>query len=127
MHSVQPPIFFFVSYLLLLASHDINILITGVIASPASSTVVALNDVTLTCTSSSTRPLSYSWHRVDGDVPSHASGHNTSRLTLHNVVPADEGEYYCMASLFGHCAVSDNVMVIVEGTYKEMIYVCKND
>ena len=107
----------FVSYLLLLASHDINILITGVIATPASSTVAALNDVTLTCTSG-IGPDSYSWHRVGGIVPSHASGQNTSKLTLHNVVPADGGQYYCMATFFGHCAVSDNVMVIVEGIRK---------
>ena len=118
MHSVQPPMSFFVSYLLLLASRDINILITGVDASPDTSTVVALNDVTLTCISSSTNPLSYSWHRVNGVVPSHASGQNTNELTLHRVVPADGGQYYCMASLFGHCAVSDNVMVIVEGIRK---------
>ena len=95
-------------------------LITGVVASPASSTVAALNDVTLTCapTSPSSRPDIYSWHRVDGTVPSHASGQNTNRLTLLRVVPADGGQYYCMASWFGHCAVSNNVLVTVEGIRK---------
>ena len=91
------------------------ILVTGVSATPASSTVVAFNDVTLTCTSSSSSVDEYSWHRVNGDVPSHSSGQNTNTLTIHRAVPADEGQYYCMASQFGHCAVSSNVMVIVQG------------
>ena len=78
---------------------------------------MALNDFTLTCSPRSPliSPREYSWHRVDGDLPSSSTGQNTNRLTLHNVVPADEGQYYCMATLFGHCAVSNNVMVIVEG------------
>ena len=92
-------------------------LITGIRATPASSTVVALNDITLTCSprSSLNTPDGYSWHRVDGDVPSHSSGQNTNRLTIHRAVPADEGQYYCMATWFGHCARSNNVMVIVLG------------
>ena len=88
---------------------------TGVNASPTRATVVVLNDVTLTC---SPKPIAYSWHRVDGVVPSRSSGQNTNRLTLHKVFPADEGEYYCIASWFGHCAVSNNVLMIVEGMYK---------
>ena len=92
-------------------------MITDVDASPISSTIVALSDVTLTCSSTIT-PDTYSWHRVNGDVPSQASGQNTDTLTIHRIVPADEGEYYCMATLFGHCAVSDNVMVTVEGISK---------
>ena len=91
-------------------------MVTGVTATPASSTVVAFSDVILTCRSSSSQaPEEYSWHRVDGDVPSHSSGQNTNRLTIHRAVPADGGQYYCMAVQFGHCAVSDNIMVTVEG------------
>ena len=117
MHSVYLPMSFFVSYLSIMEWLDIfTILVTGVTASSTSSTVRALNDVTLTCTStSSLQPDGYSWHRVDGDVPSHSSGQNTNRFTIHRAVPADEGQYYCMAMLFGHCAVSNNVMVTVEG------------
>ena len=98
-------------------------MITGIDASPISSTVATLNDVTLTClpTAFSIRPEMYSWHRVNGKVPSHSSGQNTDTLTIHRVVPADEGQYYCMATAFGHCAVSDNVMVTVEGMYKKML------
>ena len=97
-------------------------MITGVTVSPTSSIVVASNDVTLTCSStSSLSSETYSWHRVDSDLPSSSTGQNTNRLTLHNVVPADEGQYYCMATLFGHCAVSDNVMVTVEGIRNDII------
>ena len=101
-------------------------MITGVAASPISSTVVALNDVTLTCSpiSTTSTTIEFSWHRVNGDVPLRASGQNTEILTIHRVVPADVGEYYCMGTEFGHCAVSNNVMVTVEGTYKKvMLYV----
>ena len=89
---------------------------TGVTASPGSSTVTALNNVTFMCIPSSPHviPDGYSWHRVDGDIPSHSSGQNTDTLTIHRIVPADEGEYYCMAAQYGHCAVSNNAMVIVE-------------
>ena len=90
---------------------------TGVTASPVSSTVTALNNVTFMCIPSSpyAMPDGYSWHRVDGDIPSHSSGQNTDTLTIHRVVPADEGKYYCMATQFSrHCAVSNNVMVIVQ-------------
>ena len=95
----------------------INILITGVNARPTSVTVEALNDVTLTCSprSSLIRPTEYSWHRINGDIPSSSSGQNTDRLILRDVVPADEGEYYCMAVLLGNCARSDNVMVSITG------------
>ena len=95
----------------------INILITGVDARPTSATVEALNDVTLTCSprSSLIMPSGYSWHRINGDIPSSSSGQNTNRLTLHDVVPADEGEYYCMAVLLGNCARSNNVMVSIKG------------
>ena len=97
-------------------------MVTEIFATPASSTVIAFNDVTLTCLlrSLNNRPDGYSWHRVDGDVPSQSSGQNTNTLTIHRAVPADEGQYYCMATWFGHCAVSKNVMVIVEGKRKNL-------
>ena len=114
---------FLVSYFTNICMHIydlyIYILITAVVARPASSTVVALNDVTLTCSPISiSSSVTYSWHRVDGDLPSSSTGQDTNRLTIHRVVPADEGQYYCLGTAFGHCAVSDNVIVIVEGTRK---------
>lgn len=97
-------------------------MITGLEATPLRSTVVPLNDVTLTCESTSTIyiPERYFWHRINGIVPLDATGQNTNRLTLHKVVPADQGLYYCMGSVYGHCGVSNNVMVIVKGMYKEV-------
>ena len=81
--------------------------------------VIALNDVTLTCSIPvrivGAPAYEYSWHRVDGDIPPYSSGQNSSILTIHRITPADEGEYYCMATQFGHCAKSNNIEVIVEG------------
>ena len=94
----------------------INVLIIELSIQPTNITVTALNDITLTCTPILTQePPEYSWHRVDGDIPPHSSGQNTSTLTIHRIVPADEGEYYCMGTMFGHCAKSDKVNVSVNG------------
>ena len=78
--------------------------------------VTALSDVTLTCMPIRGTPHEYSWHRVDGDIPSHSSGQNSSRFTIHRIVPADEGEYYCMGTVFKqHCGKSNILKVIVNG------------
>ena len=92
-------------------------MIIGISIQPTNITVTALNDITLTCTLTLTNSttVEYSWHRVDGDIPSDSSGQNTSTLTIHRIVPADEGEYYCMGTQFGHCAKSDKVNVTVNG------------
>ena len=112
----------------------INVLIIGLSIQPTKITVTALNDVTLTCstlTVTDSTSLEYSWHRVDGDIPSHSSGQNTSTLTIHRIVPADEGEYYCMGTLHGHCAKSDKVNVTVNGKettvthYVQLFSYCK--
>ena len=84
-------------------------------AQPKTITVRASNDVTLTCTSIRGTPDGYSWHRVDGDIPAHSSGQNSRTLTIHRIVPADEGEYYCMGTKLGHCAKSNIVNVRVNG------------
>ena len=85
------------------------------IAQPNSANVTVSSDVTLTCKPLRGTPVEYSWHRVDGDIPLHSSGQNSSRLTIHRIVPADEGEYYCMGTLLGHCAKSNTVEVMVNG------------
>ena len=94
-------------------------MITGVFIQPKNTTVTSSSDVTLTCISSSYNAPSFSWHRINGVLPMRSSGQNTNKLTIHNVVKADEGEYYCMGIQFKHCAVSNNAMVVVNG--KEMI------
>ena len=94
----------------------INFLIIALsIRQPREITVTVFNDITLTCTPARGRPNEYSWHRVDGDIPPHSSGQNSSTLTIHRIVPADEGEYYCMGTMFGHCAKSNIVNVKVNG------------
>ena len=93
-----------------------NVLIIEVDTIPSGTIdVTALADVTLTCRPLGGSPDEYSWHRVDGDIPPHSSGQNSSILTIHRIVPADEGEYYCMATMFEHCAKSNNIEVIVKG------------
>ena len=92
---------------------------------PAQITATALNDVVLTCTPLHGIPQEYTWHRVNGDIPPHSSGQNNSRLTIHRIVPADEGEYYCngIYILFGqHCAKSNVVKVTVLG--KKLYHTC---
>ena len=88
-----------------------------VTASPKKISVAALNDVILTCTSLllDDEPDGYSWHRVDGDIPSQSSGQNSSILTISRITPADMGEYYCNATWFGHCTQSNLVEVLVYG------------
>ena len=93
----------------------INILVTGITTQPVDSTVIALNDVTLTCSTTYIGGIRYSWHRVGGSVPSKSSGQNSNRLTIPRVVPADEGQYYCIAESFGHCAKSNEAAVMVDG------------
>ena len=132
MDSVELSIPYLVSYLSILSRLINKYCKIDVTATLASSTVFALNDVTLTCTLNSSIsinviPTGYSWHRVNGDVPSHSSGQDSTTLTIHRIFLADEGEYYCMAELFGHCARSNNVTVIVEGKKLTPIYKCLRD
>ena len=95
-------------------------MLTEVTASPEKISVATLNDVILTCRpllvpEFKKKPVGYSWHHVDGDIPSQSSGQNSSILTISRITPADMGEYYCMATQFGHCAKSNLVEVLVYG------------
>ena len=118
MQSVHLLINFSVSYFVISGmAYNYSFLVTGVTASPKKTTVTALNNVTLTCTSTLLigEPDGYSWHHVDGDIPPHSSGQNSSILTIHRITSADEGEYYCMATQYGHCAKSNLAKVLVYG------------
>ena len=42
--------------------------------------------------------MTYSWHRVNGDLPSGSTGQHSNTLTIVRATPTDEGNYYCMAS-----------------------------
>ena len=59
----------------------------------------------------------YTWYRVDDDIPIKAAttGEHNDALFIPNVVTEDEGEYYCIAELFGHCAKSNRATVMVDG------------
>ena len=61
------------------------------------SEVVPLENITLCC-SASVDGVTYSWHRVNGNLPAGSTGQNSHILTIHGVTPHDEGTYYCMAS-----------------------------
>ena len=81
-------------------------------------TVIALEDLTLTC-SASVHDVTYSWHRVNHTIPLKSRiQSNTSTLTIVNATPYDEGVYYCMASKEGIIVESNRAIVKVDG--KEM-------
>ena len=82
---------------------------------------MVFDNVTLTCEYETTQTepgpvtVNYEWHRVDGDLPEEARGKFREKLTIPNIVPTDEGLYYCKAEHFGHCAISNRVNVRVDG------------
>ena len=91
-------------------------MLTAITTHPVNSTtVVALEDVVLSC-SASVDDVKYSWHRVDGHLPSHHShGRHNYTLTIHRVTPHDEGMYYCTAKKSGIRVKSNNALVQVDG------------
>ena len=77
-------------------------------------TVVALENVILSCSSSATDGT-YSWHRVNGSIPSGSTGQNTQMLTIRSATPPDNGMYYCVASNDGKSVESNRAAVTVNG------------
>ena len=59
--------------------------------------------------------MTYSWHRVDGDLPPGSLGQNSNTLTIYGVTPHDEGMYYCMASKERIRVESNRATVNVDG------------
>ena len=92
----------------------INVLITDV-AVDKFCTVVLFDNLTLNCVSGSIYPQTYQWHRFGGNVPAKSIGADSAQLTIPEVVPEDQGKYFCMAVLYGHCAESNHVTVTVDG------------
>ena len=88
--------------------------VTGITSQPAGRTVIALEDVTLTC-SASVDGVRYTWHRVDGSLPSRATGQRTRRLIISNIIPPDKGMYYCVVSKMGISVESNRAVVNVDG------------
>ena len=77
-------------------------------------TAIALEDVTLTC-SSSVDDVAYSWHRVGGTLPSQSQGQNSNMFTINRATPHDEGVYYCIARKNGITVQSNNASIEVDG------------
>ena len=88
---------------------------------PSSTTVIALQDVTLNC-SASVEDMTYSWHRDGGSLPSRSRGRNSNTLIIRRATPLDEGMYYCMASKEGISVESKNATLTVDG--KRIILCC---
>ena len=90
----------------------LNTLSTEITTQPADrTTVLALNDVTLSC-SASVDDVTYSWHRVSDILPNNSS---SGTFTIREATPYDEGMYYCTASKDGVIVSSDNAVVQVDG------------
>ena len=81
---------------------------------PSSATITALQNVTLTC-SSSVDDVTYSWYRDGGSVPSRSTGQNSNTLTIPETTPPDEGMYYCIVSKEGISVESNRIRVTVNG------------
>ena len=95
----------------------INVLVTGVTVNQPFNNVVIFHNLTLTCKPQENSYLqpTYQWHRSGGTIPAKSMGSDSQQLTIPRVIPADQGEYYCIATVFGHCAVSDHAKVMVDG------------
>jgi len=91
---------------------------------PSSTTVIALEDVTLTC-SSSVDDVTYSWHRDGRTVPSRSRGQNSNTLTIPTATPPDGGRYYCMANKEGINVESNRARVRVDG--ENTMWLTKSD
>jgi len=92
-----------------------NMLITEIATQPVNSTtVIALEDVTLNCLAS-VDDANYSWHRVGDNLPLRSRGHHNDTLTIHRATPHDEGMYYCIAKKSRISIQSNNVSIKVDG------------
>ena len=102
--------------MVLCTQFNFDILVTEITTHPASTiNAMALESITLMC-SASVDNVTYSWHRVDGDVPSHSQGQNSNTYTIQGVTPRDEGTYYCTAAGEDGIQVnSHNAMIEVDG------------
>ncbi|XP_065918202.1 receptor-type tyrosine-protein phosphatase S-like isoform X7 [Dysidea avara] len=94
-------------------SNVANVTVLKITTHPSSTTVIALQDVTLTC-STSVDDVTYSWHRDDDSLPSRSRGQNSNTLTITRATPPDEGRYYCMASKEGISVESNRTRVRVD-------------
>jgi len=98
--------------------NNMSILDLEITTHPLSTTVIALQDVTLNC-SASVDDVTYSWHRDGGSVPSRFRSQTRKTLTIRRATPPDEGRYYCIANKDGISAESNRAILTVDG---KMVY-----
>ena len=77
-------------------------------------TVIALESITLSCLAS-VDDARYSWHHVDGLIPSNSQGRHNNTFTIHRITPDNEGTYYCVVKKHGIIARSNNAFIAVDG------------
>ena len=91
-----------------------DIFVIEITSHPVNTNVTALQDVTLHC-SASINDVTYSWHRVNGDIPSGSTGQYSDTLTVLRATPLDQGMYYCVARKNGIRTDSSNALIEVDG------------
>ena len=57
----------------------------------------------------------YSWHRINGSIPSRSIGQNSDTLIIPRVTPDDVGEYYCIVKKENVSVESNGATVAVNG------------
>ena len=72
------------------------------------------SQVSFTCTALAFPESTYTWSRVDSELPDSAVGANTSTLTLSPAVFGDQGVYYCNATSSGVSVMSDTATLTSE-------------
>ena len=103
-------------YIIMPMSCNFNIiLVTEITTQPNSSvTVVALQDLALSCLASVDNVV-YSWHRVDDTIPSRSQGQSSNTFIIPRITPHDEGMYFCVATKVGVIVESNQATVRVDG------------
>jgi len=108
---------FYQTQLYLKPNYDFLIETKPKITTHPSSRVVAISGITtnLSLTCEAIGATSYYWERMDGSIPSGATGVNTDILTIVNLTPQDSGNYRCVVSNDGNVSISHYAKITVTG------------
>ena len=104
--------------------HVISDIILEVIAHPQNIQVKSGSSVTLTCTSSISSNVTFSWTH-NGTItkqPSSIINGDTSRLTISNVRYSDGGSYVCIVRSGSLSVTSNTAIITICGKLKCMLY-----